>query len=137
MAANYLGDVGTYSHSDYTGLKECFLNKVQMAASLTHAAHFASRNKVLVRAVHVWVRSAASAAGGSLHVTRSEVTIASVTLASATTTGTYHCLTCTTLNTLNTITEVMSLEVSGAADKGKLDVLYEYQVLYPSTFIGA
>lgn len=135
--ANYNGDVGSYSHEDYTGLKEAWINKAQGAASLTDIAHFASRNKVLVRAVHIWVRSACSAATGSAYVTRSAVTIGSVTLASATTVGTYHCITLTTLNTLATITEQMAIRMGAGVDKGEFDVCYEYQILYPSTFIGA
>lgn len=135
--ANYNGDVGTYSHEEYTGLNEQWINVATNPGSVTNFAHFGSRNKILIRAAHVFVRSAASAAGGSLHVMRSTVTIASVTLASATTVGTYHCLTCTTLNTLATIAEQVSMRSSGNSGGGKYDVCYEYQVLYPSTFIGS
>lgn len=135
--ANYNGDVGSYSHSDYTGLREVLLNKVQGAsASITDFAHFASRNKILIRAAHIFVRSTASGTAGSMHVTRSGVTIASKTMSSLADSGTYHCITCTTLNTLSTITEQIALRMSGN-EKGKFDVIYEYQVLYPSTFIGA
>ena len=136
--ANYNGDVGSYSHSDYTGLREAFFNRVHFTTSATEYAQFASRNKVLVRAVHVWIRSAMSAAGGSLYVARGTTTIAAVTVVSGTTTGTYHCITCTSLNTLATITDVMGVGCSGAVGgKGDLDIMYEYQVLYPSTLIGA
>jgi len=130
--ANYNGDVGTYSHSDYTGLRELWLNRVQCpAASATDFAHFASRNKILVRAAHIWVRSACSATAGSLHVCRSTVTIASKTVASMGDTGTHFCITLTANNTLHTITEVLSLQQSNNED-GEFDVLYEYQVLYPT-----
>lgn len=135
--ANYT-DVESYSHSDYTGLQQTWMNRVQGPASVTNFAHFGTRNKVLVRAVHVFVRSAASAAGGSLHVMRSTVTIKSLTVASATTAGTYHCFTLSSLNTLHTIGEQMALRVSGACDKGEFDVCYEYQILYPQdSLIGA
>jgi len=135
--ANYNGDVGSYSHSDYTGLRECWMNKVSAAqASATDFAHFATRNTVLVRAVHIWLRSACSGTAGSMHVSRSAVTIASKTMASLADAGTYFCFTLTSSNTLHTITEVMALRASGN-EKGKFDVLYEYQVLYPSTFIGS
>lgn len=137
MTSNYTGDVGSYSHSDYTGLREIWLNKVQGAvASVTDFAHFASRNKILVKAVHLFVRSTASNTAGSMHVTRSGVTIASKTMSSMADSGTYHCITCTTLNTLSTITEQIAIRASGN-EKGKFDVCYEYQVLYPSTHIGS
>jgi len=134
--ANYNGDVGSYSHSDYTGLKEVWINKVQMGACVTPVAQFSSRNKILVRAMHVWTRSAASGSAASLTVTRSGVTIASKVGASLNATGIYFCVTCTTLNTLSTITEQVGFQLD-TGDKGKWDVMYEYQVLYPSTHIGA
>ena len=134
--ANYNGDVGTYSQDYFTELKECWLNKVQGPASATDFAHFAARNKVLIRAVHIWCRSAASGTAGSLHFVRSTVTIASKTISSMSL-GVAMSLTLTATNTLHTITEIASLRVTGAADKGKWDVLYEYQVLYPATLIGS
>lgn len=136
--ANYKSgsDVGTYSDVQYTGLREMWMNVVQApAASVTNFAHFASRNKILIRAAHVWLRSAASGTAGSMHVMRSTVTIASKVMSSLADAGTYHCITCTTLNTLSTITEMAALRASGN-EKGKFDVMYEYQVLYPATFIG-
>lgn len=135
--ANYNGDVGSYSHSDYTGLKQAWLNKVQgPAASVTDFAHFSSRNKILIRAAHLFVRSTASNTAGTMFVTRSGVTIATKTMASMADAGTYHCITCTTLNTLSTITELIALRQANN-EKGKFDVCYEYQILYPSTLIGA
>ena len=136
MATPYKNAVGKYSDANFTILREQLLNHVQGPASATDFAHFASRNIVIVRAVHVWVRSACSATAGSLHFCRSSVTITSKTVASMGDAGTYYCITLTTNNTLHTITEVASLRVSGACDKGEFDVLYEYQVIYPSTHIG-
>ena len=136
--ANYPSgsDVGTYSDEQFTGLREVWLNKVQgPAASVTNFAHFASRNKILVRAVHIFARSAASGTAGSMHVVRGTTTIASKTMSSLADAGKYHCITCTTLNTLATITDVVALRASGN-EKGKFDVCYEYQVLFPATFIG-
>jgi hypothetical protein len=136
--ANYASgsDIGTYSHEDFTGLREVLLNKVQgAAASVTNFAHFASRNKILIRAAHIWARSAASGTAGSMHVVRGTTTIASKAMGSLADAGKYHCITVTTLNTLATITDVIALRASGN-EKGKFDVLYEYQVLYPATFIG-
>jgi hypothetical protein len=136
--AEYNGDIGTYSHPYFTEMKEMWLNKVQGPASVTDFAHFCSRNKVLVRAVHLWLRSDASGTAGSLHVCRSGVTIASKALAGYEVSAEYYaCMTLTTLNTLHTITEIVSLQVSGTADRGKVDVLYEYQILYPATLIGS
>lgn len=136
--ANYASgsDIGTYSHEDFTGLREVLLNVVQApAASVTNFAHFASRNKILIRAAHIWSRSAASGTAGSMHVVRGTTTIASTTLSSLSDVGDYRCITCTTLNTLATITDIIALRMSGN-EKGKFDVLYEYQILYPATFIG-
>jgi hypothetical protein len=138
MAADYKSgsDVDTYSGAQFTGLREVWMNKVQgAAASVTNFAHFASRNKILIRAVHIFVRSTASGTAGSMHVVRDTTTIASKVMSSLADSGTYHCITCTTLNTLSTITEVAALRASGN-EKGKFDVMYEYQVLYPATFIG-
>jgi hypothetical protein len=131
--ANYSGQIGSYDHPFFTMLHERYENAVQGPASATDFAHFRSRNKILLRAVHVWLRSNASATSGSLHFTRSAVTIASKTVAEASVTGAYSlCITLTTNNTLHTITEFGAIRMTGAADKGKWDVLWEYQVLYPS-----
>jgi len=129
--ANYQGEIGAYDHPYFQILFERFQNNLQGPVSATDFAHFMSRNKVLLRAVHVWMRSAASGTAGTLHFTRSAVTLASKTVASASV-GYYACITLTADNTLHTITEVAALRMTGAADKGKWDVLWEYQVLYPS-----
>ncbi len=125
-----------YDDPNYTVLRETRYQGVQGPASLTDFAHFFSRNKVLVRCVIARLKSAASAAGGSLHVARSAVTIASKVLTSATSAGSLQIFTLASLNTLHTITEMMSLRVSGAADKGKWDVIYEYDILPFATKLG-
>lgn len=135
MAANK-GTISQYDDPNFTVLREHFRKAVQGPASVTDFAQFFSRNKILVRAVHAKLASAASAAGGTLHVTRSAVTISSKTLVSATSAGSITSFTLTTLNTLHTITEIMALRVSGAADKGKWDVIYEYQILPDLSLIG-
>lgn len=128
--ADYNGQVGTYSHSDYTGLREHWLNMVNISAtSNTAFAHFASRNKILVRAVHVWTRSSGSGAG-SLEVYRGGSIAAKLTTPSMQA-GHYYCVTLTADNTAETITTVFSLRRT-TGDKGDVDVLYEYQVLYPT-----
>jgi len=134
--AHYNGDVGTYSHAHFTGLKETFMNRVQAVVSTSTFAHFASRNKILVRAIHTWVRSAFSLTAASLGIQRSGVSIGYITAASMADVGKYHYKALTASNTLHTITEVMNLHYPGDG-KGELDVLYEYQVLYPSEYIGS
>lgn len=124
-----------YDDPNFTVLREQRFCAVQGPASATDFAHFRSRNKVLIRSVHVVMRSAASGTAGSLHFTRSAVTIASKTV-SAASVGYSMVITLTTNNTLATITEVAAIRMTGAADKGKWDVLYEYQILPPMTMIG-
>ena len=133
----YNNQLEGYTHPIYSELHECRMNKVQGPASATDFAHFRSRNIVILRAVHAVIRSAASAAGGSLHFTRSGVTLFSKTIVSATSAGSLFTITLTSSNTLHTITEVGALRVTGAADKGKWDVLWEYDVVYPATKIGS
>ena len=122
-----------YDHPQFSIVYETRYLNAQAGASTAAFAHFRSRNKVLLRAVHAIVKSAASAAGGSLHYLRSAATLASKTIVSATSVGYSLCITLTGNNTLHTITEVAALAVSGAADKGKWDVIWEYEILYPGT----
>lgn len=133
----YNNELESYTHPQYTELHEARMCAVQGPASVTDFAHFRSRNIVILRAVHAVLKSAASAAAGSLHVTRSGITIATKTIVSATSAGSLFTITLTSSNTLHTITEVGALRVSGAADKGKWDVLWEYDVVYPATKIGS
>lgn len=129
-----------YSHPIYTTTHECRFTKVQGPTSTLAFAHFRSRNKVIVRAVHAIVVSICSAGGGSLGVQRDTTSLTFRTLVSANSlgaTGNSVCMTLTSSNTLNTITEVMSLVVTGAADRGKWDVIWEYDVVYPATKIGS
>ena len=123
-------DTTAYDHPHFTISRESRMAAVQGPASAVDFAHFRSRNKVLLRAIHVNLRSA-----GSLHYTRSAVTLASKTISSASV-GYSAVLTLTTNNTLHTISEVAAIRITGAADKGKWDVLYEYDILYPSTHLG-
>ncbi len=125
-----------YSHPIYVNLHECRINKAQGPTSATDFAHFRSRNKVIMRAVHVYMISAASGTAGSLHFTRSGVTLFTKTI-SAASVGYSMCITLTSSNTLNTISEIAALRITGAADKGKWDVLWEYDVVYPATKIGS
>jgi|TARA_Y100000310_G_scaffold42078_1_gene39376 hypothetical protein len=128
-------DTTAYDHPHFTISRESRMAAVQGPASAVDFAHFRSRNKVLLRAIHVNLRSAASGTAGSLHYTRSAATLASKTISSASV-GYSAVLTLTTNNTLHTISEVAAIRITGAADKGKWDVLYEYDILYPSTHLG-
>ena len=134
MALN--NELEGYSHPIYTELQEARYCAVQAGASTAPFAYFRSRNKVIIRAVHAIVASACSAAAGTLCFYRSGVSIAPKTIASGNSVGYSLCITLTTLNTLNTITEVAYLRVDGASDKGKWDVIWEYDVVYPATKIG-
>lgn len=135
-AQNPAGDVGFYDHPQFLVLQECRFNKVTGAsASLTDFAHFFSRNKVIVRAVHARSVSAPTLPGGLLIVTRSAVTIASKSFESATSAGSIMTITLTTLNTLSTITELLALRFS-ANEKGDWDIIYEFETLCPATRIG-
>jgi len=118
-----------YDHPNCIVTRQTYLHAAQGAASLVTFADFIVRGKIRVRSVTAYLVSAASAAGGTLHVTRSGVTIASQTMVSATSVGSVYTFTLDSLNTLSTVTEIMGLRVSGAADKGKYNVIYEYEVL--------
>lgn len=139
----YNNELEGYSHPVYTKLHEARLCKVQGPVSLLDFAHFRSRNTVIVRAVHLNIRSMCSAASaatnlataGTVFVTRSAVTIATLAVAGGVT-GYSGCITLTTNNTLATITEVMAIRLKGF-DKGQWDVIYEYDVVYPATKIGS
>lgn len=129
-------NIKDYDNPQFSVLREARYAAVQGPASTTDFAYFRSRNMVLIKAVHVNMRSAASGTAGSLHFTRSAVTIASKTVSSASVNYS-AVITLTTNNTLHTISEVGALRMTGAADKGKWDVIYEYQVLSPATIIGS
>ena len=128
-----------YDDCNFQLLRESRLNSVQGPASTVAFAHFQSRNKSVVRAVHVRLASAASAAGGSIHVARllngpsntSLQTLKTMTMVSATSAGTQWSYTLTTNHTLASLSDKIVLVTTGACDKGKFDVTYEYQLLTP------
>ena len=122
----------SYDHPQTIITRQAHLAPVQGPASTAAFAAFCCRGKVRVRSVTAYLTSAASAATGNLHVTRSGVTIASKTYVSANSIGSVLVFTLSTLNTLSTVTEVMALKMVGAADKGKYNVIYEYEILMDS-----
>lgn len=126
-----------YSHPTYTALHESRMSNVQGPVSTTDFAHFRSRNTVIVRAVHVYMRSAASTtlSLGSLHVTRNGTTIKGATWA-ASAAGASILMTLASSNTLVTITDYAAIRLVGF-DVGQYDVLWEYDVVYPATKIGS
>ena len=133
--------ISKYDDANFKVIREARLDKCQAGVSLVDFAHFYCRNKVLVRAVHARLHSAASVAAGSLVVVRSRTgsaaTIQTKSLLSATSAGSISSITLSSLNTLGSINDYIALRLKGN-DKGKWDVVYEYQVLPPSmTAIGS
>lgn len=130
--------ISAYDDPNFTILRESRLGNVQGPVSLVDFAHFFCRNKVLVRAVHARLQSAASLAAGSLVVMRTQggsaQTIQTKALVSATSAGSLSSITLSSLNTLTTVTDYISLRLK-ANDKGKWDVYYEYQLLPPAVTI--
>ncbi|MDY6893896.1 MAG: hypothetical protein SVO01_00535 [Thermotogota bacterium] len=124
-----------YDDPHYNIMREARYSSVQGPVSATDFAHFRSRSKVLLHAVHVKMMSAASGTAGSLHYTRSAATLVSKTVSSASV-GFSMCITLTTNNTLHTISEIAAIRMTGAADKGKWDVIWEYEILPFSTILG-
>jgi len=128
--------ITNYADANLRLLREAHVRGVGPASTVDFA-HFMSRNKCVVRAVHVRLSSAASAAGGSIHVARrrnapsntSIQTLGTETMVSATSAGTSWSYTLTTNNTLTSLKDVMVLNTTGACDQGKFDVVYEYQLL--------
>ncbi len=133
-----------YSHPMYSELHEHRICRIAGPVSLTDFAHFRTRNTVIVRAVHLYCRSAPSSASaattpitsGSLFITRAGTTIrTTVTLAGVV--ATYSlCVTLVSSNTLTSMGDYAAVRIKGM-DGGEWDVLWEYDVIYPATKIGS
>jgi hypothetical protein len=127
--------IDRYDDANFTLLREERMPSVQAGVSLVDFAHFMSRNKVIVHAVHVRIASAASVAGGSLVAVRSRSssakTINSYSLTSATSAGSQFSITLASLNTITSLNDYIGLRLK-SNDKGKWDVTYEYQILPPT-----
>ena len=136
MAGNYSGDVGSYSHPQFTTQNQQIYSREGAAVSLTNFACFASRNKVLVNRVFVRALSTPSATAGTLCVNfidtaGTEVTLKALTL-SACSLGFITSLSFTA-KTLETVTQYIGIDLTNN-EKGKWLVIYDYQVLYPATY---
>lgn len=124
-----------YDDPNFTVIREARLNVVQSpATSLTDFAHFRCRNKCIVRSVTVHCTSLPSAATTwSLQVMRGSSTIGAKTVTSFSVIGDLSAtITLTSSNTLLSASESISLELD-TTEKGKFDVIWEYQLLPPVT----
>lgn len=128
--------IETYDNPNFSIIRESRLNAVQSpSASLTDFAHFRCRNKCIVKTVTVHCKSLPSAiTTWSLQVMRGASTIAAKTISSFSVVGDLSAIiTLTSSNTLNSAGESINLELD-STEKGKFDVIYEYQILPPATF---
>lgn len=131
--------VDRYDDANFTILRQANVPSAQAGVSLVDFAHFRCRNKCIVHAVNFRIQSAASAAAGSLVAVRcrntpsnsSVQTINSYSLVSATSAGSLGTITLASLNTLTSISDYIALRLK-SNDKGKWDVVYEYQLLPPT-----
>jgi len=116
--------------------------QAQAPVSLTDFSHFQCRNRCIVHAVSFRLKSAASVAGGSIVAVRcrntpsnsSVQTINSYSLISATSAGSMGTITLASLNTLESISDYIAVRLK-SNDKGKWDIMYEYQLLPSGTKI--
>lgn len=126
-----------YDDPNFTIIRECRLNDEQSpSASLTDFAHFRSRNKCIVKSVTVHCSSLPSAiTTWSLQVMRGSTTIGAKTITSFSVVGDLSAtITLVSSNTLLSASETISLELD-STEKGKFDVIWEYQLL-PSLTVG-
>lgn len=132
-----MGDIhNDYAEPNFTIIREArFLDNQAPAASLTDFAVFRCRNKCIVKAVTVHCSSLPSAATTfSVQVMRGASTIAAYTQSSFSVVGDMSItFTLTSSNTLTSAGEFINLELDGI-EKGKFDVIYEYQLLPGASF---
>jgi hypothetical protein len=135
---NYSGQLDSYSHPYYTMLhKDASYNAAAGAASGTAWGYFRSRNKVLVSRVSIVCRSTPSATNGTLKVFQNDT--AGTALATVKTLTVSQCSAgwATSLSwtavTLETLTQYMSMKFENN-EKGKFDIIYEYQICYPVNY---
>lgn len=125
-----------YNDPCFTVIREARMQAVQSpAASLTDFALFRCRNKCIVKTVIVHCKSLPSAiTTWSLQVMRGASTIAAKTITSFSVVGDLSAIiTLTSSNTLTSVGESISLELD-TTEKGKFDVIYEYQLLPTATY---
>lgn len=128
--------ITAYDDPNFQVVRHAHMPQCQAGVSLTNFAAFRTRNKCVVTAANVRLHSAASAAAGAIAICRrrnspsntSLATIATYSLTSATSAGSIFSITLPTLNTLTTIHDAVVCVLNGN-DKGKWDIVYEYQML--------
>lgn len=130
-------DLTQYDDPNFTIIREQRFVAVQSpSASLTDFAVFRCRNKCIVKTVVVHCRSLPSAATSfSLQVMRgASSTIAAKSITSFSVVGDMSAIiTLTSSNTLTSAGEYFGIELDGT-EKGKFDVIYEYQLLPPASY---
>jgi hypothetical protein len=136
--AKQMGISMSYDHPHYTVVRQISLDKIAGGStSLVEFARFRCRTKALVRFVHVYCRSAPSAASGQVSVSRQGSIIKTQTISTASlVAGQSFLFTLTSCNTLETITDTVGIQLGGT-DKGDWDVLYEFQVLAGGDILGS
>lgn len=136
-------NISRYDDANFTIIRQANVpGQAQAPVSLTDFAHFQCRNRCIVHAVNFRLKSAASVAGGSLVAVRcrntpsnsSVQTIASYSLISATSAGSLGTITLASLNTLESLSDYIAVRLK-SNDKGKWDIVYEYQLLPSATKI--
>lgn len=129
-------NIEKYDDPNFTVIREARLtNNQSPAASLTDFAVFRCRNKCIVKTVTVHCSSLPSAATTfSLQVMRGASTIAAKTISSFSVVGDLSAIfTLVSSNTLTSLGESISLELD-STEKGKFNVIYEYQLLPPASY---
>lgn len=124
-----------YDDPNFTIIREARMASVQSpSASLTDFAAFRCRNKCIVKTVTVHCKSLPSAiTTWSLQVMRGAITIAAKTISSFSVVEDLSAIiTLVSSNTLTSAGESISLELD-STEKGKFDVIWEYQLLPPAT----
>lgn len=124
----------SYDHPHYLITRQASIFNVRSNVSGVAMCHFRTRAKSLVKHITVRCISAPSVASGQIAILRNNTTTLkthTVSTASLVASAMFH-YTCVSSNTLATITDYMNIKLS-ATDKGKWEVIYEYQMLPSGT----
>jgi hypothetical protein len=134
MAGNYSGDIGSYSHPQFTEQRTAFFAVLGVGVSQTQFAQFSSRNKILVNRVSIMYTSSPSSTSGTLAVIFYDTALTATTLKTLTVSSCSAGFATTvtfTAVTLETLSQHLAIT---ALDKGDVACSYEYQLLYPETY---
>lgn len=124
-----------YDDPNFTVVREARMIACQSpSASLTDFAEFRCRNKCVVKAVTIHCKSLPSAITTfTILAMRSTTTINKYTQSSFSAVGDMSAtITCVSANTLASASQTISLQLD-STEKGKFDVIYEYNLLPPAT----